>query len=55
MEYLLVLVVVYFVPTIVAWSRKAKNRSSIGVLNLFLGWTLVGWVVALMMALKDKE
>jgi ABC-type long-subunit fatty acid transport system fused permease/ATPase subunit len=55
MEIMLILVLAYFLPVIVAMSRKVKNRSAIGVLNLFLGWTLVGWVVALMMAVKDKE
>lgn len=39
--------VVYFLPTINAKSRKHPNRSSIFLLNLFLGWTLVGWVAAL--------
>lgn len=39
--------VVYFLPTINAKSRKHPNRSSIFLLNLFLGWTLIGWVAAL--------
>ncbi|WP_047575644.1 superinfection immunity protein [Pseudomonas syringae] len=38
--------VLYFLPTINAKSRKHPNRSSIFLLNLFLGWTLIGWVVA---------
>lgn len=37
----------YFMPTMNAKSRKHPNRSSIFLLNLLLGWTLVGWVVAL--------
>lgn len=39
--------VVYFLPTINAKSRKHPNVSSIFLLDLFLGWTLIGWVVAL--------
>ena len=42
----------YFVPTIVAVIRKVPNIGSIVVINLFLGWTLVGWVVALAMAAR---
>lgn len=37
----------YFMPTIIANSRKHPNETSILLLNLFLGWTLVGWVIAL--------
>ena len=37
-------------PTIVANSRKHHQVGAVFVLNLFLGWTLVGWVVALAMA-----
>jgi len=46
---LLILVIVgfiYFIPSFVAYSRKKKNKSAILVLNIFLGWTLLGWVIA---------
>ena len=46
---------VYFVPSLVANSRGAPNVGSIFVLNLLLGWTLIGWVVALAMAVADKK
>jgi hypothetical protein len=37
----------YFLPTIVASKRNHPNILSIFVINLFLGCTLLGWVVAL--------
>lgn len=37
----------YFPPTIVAWIRQHPNRVSIFLLNLLLGWTVIGWFVAL--------
>ena len=37
----------YFPPTIVAWVRQHPNRVSIFLLNLLLGWTVIGWFVAL--------
>jgi Superinfection immunity protein len=40
----------YFLPSLVAGSRGAANTSSVIVVNLFLGWTFLGWVVALAMA-----
>lgn len=48
----------YFIPTIVALARKEQgNLANIGpliVVNVFLGWTFVGWVVALAMACQSK-
>lgn len=50
-----VLVVVgalYFVPLIVAMARHVPNIGSVAVINIFLGWTVIGWVVALAMAVR---
>jgi hypothetical protein len=43
----------YFIPSIIGW--KKKNSGAICALNFFLGWTLVGWVVALVWALTHDE
>ena len=40
----------YFLPTIVAHRRKKVNVAAITALNVFAGWTLVGWIVALVWA-----
>lgn len=45
---------IYFAPTMVAADRKVPNFWSIAAVNFFLGWTLVGWVVALALALRDR-
>lgn len=37
----------YFAPAIVAARRGHHNAQAICVVNLFLGWTFVGWVVSL--------
>ena len=37
----------YFLPTIIAGHRGHPNMSPIWVVNLLLGWTVLGWVVAL--------
>lgn len=37
----------YLPPTIIAWVRQHPNRVSIFLLNLLLGWTVIGWFVAL--------
>ena len=36
----------YFLPVIVADRRKHQNTAAIGVINFFLGWTFLGWVLA---------
>lgn len=48
--FVLVAVLVYFLPTFVAASRGHHQYEAILVLNLFLGWTFLGWVLALVWA-----
>jgi hypothetical protein len=40
----------YLFPWAVATTRGKANADAIGCLNLALGWTVVGWVVALGLA-----
>ena len=47
--------VFYFLPSIIALARSKRNTLSIFLLNFFLGWTLVGWVVALVWAAKVDD
>jgi hypothetical protein len=39
--------VVYFLPLWVAAARNCKAIGGIAVIDFFLGWTFIGWVVAL--------
>jgi Superinfection immunity protein len=45
---------VHFLPAIIASRRHARNFGWILVVNIFLSWTLVGWVVALIWAIRDE-
>jgi hypothetical protein len=47
---LAVLTVGYLLPWAIAATRGKSNAGMIGVLNVLLGWTLVGWIIALVMA-----
>lgn len=51
--WLIVIVLVYFLP----WFAAANKEGEWGVfvVNLFLGWTLIGWVVALAWAVSLKR
>ncbi len=46
-----VFIFLYVVPTIVAVSRLHHRLGAIVALNLLLGWTLLGWVAAMVWAL----
>ena len=48
--WILLVVLLYFIPTFNAYSNKRRNASSILIVNLFFGWTIIGWVIALAMS-----
>ncbi|MFZ4379090.1 MAG: superinfection immunity protein [Polynucleobacter sp.] len=45
----------YFLPFAIAFNKKRANTGAIFALNLFLGWSLIGWVIALVWALKEEQ
>ena len=44
--------VIYFLPSLIAILRNHHQWGSIGVINLFFGWTFIGWVVSLAWAVS---
>ena len=50
--FLLLLIIIYFLPTIIANHRNHRNKLFIAILNLFLGWTLLGWLAFLIWSLN---
>ena len=47
----ILLLVIYVLPIVVAVERDHRNKATIIALNLLLGWTLLGWVGALIWSL----
>jgi hypothetical protein len=45
----------YFLPTSLAVLQRHHQRGVIGVINLFLGWTIVGWLGAMIWAGIDRD
>jgi hypothetical protein len=45
----------YFLPTFVAIVRKHPNMAAIIILNIALGWTLIGWVGALVWSFTNTS
>jgi|KBSMisStaDraftv2_1062788.scaffolds.fasta_scaffold92492_3 hypothetical protein len=49
-ELVVALLLLYFVPSIVALSRGHTSKAGIIIANLFFGWSFVGWVITLVWA-----
>ena len=47
---LIISAVLYFIPFIIAIIRGIKNSMSVFFLNLFLGWTVIGFFVLIFYA-----
>ena len=45
----------YMLPAGIGIIRGRSNAGAIFVLNLFLGWTLIGWVISLVWAVADDN
>ncbi|HET7346268.1 MAG TPA: superinfection immunity protein [Acidobacteriaceae bacterium] len=44
-------VAIYFLPSLIAAARHTHNATGIFLFNLFLGWTGIGWIIALLVAI----
>ena len=45
----------YLIPSFIAFARKAPDKFAITALNTFLGWSVIGWVIALIWAFKNFD
>jgi len=44
---------IYLLPTIIVLARRKRNNvRTIVILNIFGGWTLVGWIIALVLSTR---
>lgn len=59
-EFIIILLIVivvgiiYFIPTFVVTQKLHKNCKAVIILNVFLGWTFFGWVGALIWAVLES-
>jgi hypothetical protein len=44
----------YFMPAIIALLRDKCGAGGIALVNFFLGWTVIGWLLALVWASSGK-
>ena len=52
---LVLISVTYFLPSVIALLRGKSNSFAIIILNIFLGWTFIGWVVALVWSFASNN
>lgn len=46
----------YFLPALIAGRRKAEHGTAIFLVNFLFGWTVLGWIAALIWAVvEDKQ
>jgi hypothetical protein len=53
--YLALMIGVYFIPYWIALHYKHHDANAICITNFLLGWTFLGWVFALIWALKSYD
>lgn len=52
--FVIVLITLYFLPSIIALYRSC-NIIAVILINTFLGWTFIGWLVALILSLTSSN
>lgn len=46
---------IYFLPTITAIKRNSPHKTAVVIVNILFGVTLIGWLVALLLATKQPQ
>lgn len=54
MAFLSIIGLGYVAPALIAEGRRHRRAKIIAVLNVTLGWTIIGWVIALWWATGDN-
>ena len=49
------LISVYTLPSLIAYSDNHRSRHVICIINLFLGWTWLGWIICLIWVFTDQR
>lgn len=52
--FFIVMIGLYFLPSIIAYKRRHRNFAALLALNILLGWTVLGWVCSLVWSLLKQ-
>lgn len=47
---LALVLILYLLPTLVAYGREHLRRHDVAIVNVLIGWTLIGWIVVFLWA-----
>ena len=50
-EWIWFFAICYFLPALIAWQREHHNAAAIAFVTLFLGWTGICWLIAMVWSL----
>jgi T4 superinfection immunity protein len=50
---MLLLLIFYFLPAVIASQRHTKHGGMIFLINFVFGWTILGWIAALIWAIVE--
>lgn len=45
--FVILAIAAYFLPSIIGWNRGVVGSFPLFLINLLLGWTVIGWLVTL--------
>ena len=52
---LAIIVLIYMLPTLIAFGRDHPRRGLILILNVIFGWTLLGWILIFLWAALGRS
>ena len=47
--------VVYFLPACIGFNEKQEGRLAIFLVNLLLGWTVIGWIISFVWSISEPK
>ena len=50
-----IVLAIYLIPSYIAFARKVPSSLAIAALNLFLGWSIIAYIIALVWSLKKYD
>ena len=51
-QFIVIGIYIYIAPSIIAYNRKHHQKMAIIALNVLLGWSIIGWIIALIWSLS---
>jgi GDSL-like Lipase/Acylhydrolase family/Superinfection immunity protein len=52
--FIILVLVFYLLPSVIATTRKVQHDSAIILINVIFGWTILGWIAALIWAIVEQ-